>query len=317
MEHKGNAGMKRVIVTGADGFIGSNLIKRMILENVEVWAIVHPESTTKERIRKLSNVHCVECAVEDLSSRIQEFPEKADAFYHFAWQGVDALERNDLEIQLKNIDICINALKFASQTGARRFIIPGSTSEYLYYGKPINECATPSPMNAYGSVKVALRYLAKQYARQLGIDFIYVVITGIYAKDRRDNNVIFYVIDQLLKGEKPALTRLEQLWDYVNINDVTEALFLIGEKGKKDGFYAIGHGDNWPLRKYIDMIHDYIDPTLPLGIGEVPYPDGVLPSSCIDLTTLKNDTGFMPKIDFKEGIKDVIDTMKEENYFGK
>lgn len=304
--------MKKVIITGADGFIGSNFVKELVKNSVEVWAIVYPQSETKHRISTLEGVHCIETDINQLQNRVAEFPKEVDAFYHFAWQGVNANDRNNLELQLKNIDLCLKCMEFASAVGARKFILPGSTSEYLYYGKPINEQAIPSPQNAYGSVKVALRYLAEQYAKQQDMDFIYVVITGIYAADRRDNNVIFYTIDKLLRGEKPSVTKLEQLWDYVNIQDVVEALRLIGEKGKNRAFYAIGHGDNQPLYKYIEIIHNYIDVNLPLGIGEVPYADDLLPSSCIDLSRIYEDTGFVPKVDFKEGIKAVIDTMEKE-----
>lgn len=74
----------------------------------------------------------------------------------------------------------------------------------------------------------------------------------------------------------------------------------------------MGHGDNWPLYKYIEIIHKKIDPRLPLGIGEVPYSNGILPCSCIDLTDIHKDTGFEPKIDFDKGISLVIDRIKEE-----
>jgi nucleoside-diphosphate-sugar epimerase len=232
--------------------------------------------------------------------------------YHFAWQGVNALERNDFDIQLRNIDICMECLRLASKLHVKKFIFPGSTYEYMYCGHPINETALPTPQNAYGSVKAALRYIAAEYAKTLKVEFIYVVIAGIYAADRRDNNVIFYVIDQLLRGEKPKVTKLEQMWDYVHIDDVTEALYLVGEKGRNGGFYAIGKADNQPLYKYIEEIHNYIDPTLPIGIGEVPYSSDKLPMSCIDLTAIQRDTGFVPKVDFKDGIKEVIDIMKEE-----
>lgn len=305
-------GMKRVIITGADGFIGSNFIKKLVEENVEVWAVIYPQSTTKNRIIGLKNVHCIECEVSKLQGMVSEFPQDVDAFYHFAWQGVNANERNNMETQLKNIELCLQCIDFAALVRAKKFILPGSTSEYLYYGKPINEEAIPSPQNAYGSVKVALRYLAEQYAGQCGVNFIYVVITGIYAADRKDNNVIFYVIDKLLRGEKPSVTKLEQCWDYVNIKDVVEALLLIGNYGKDGAFYAIGKGDNQPLYRYIEIIHNYINPDLPLGIGEVPYANDRLPSSCIDLTTVTRDTGFVPKIDFEAGIKEVIDKMKKE-----
>lgn len=304
--------MNKIIVSGADGFIGVNFIKSVIEKNIEVWAIIYPGSMTKDRVVGLKNVHCVECDISELKEYIDEFPKDADAFYHFAWQGVNAKQRDNMEIQKGNIDICLSAITFASMIHVKRFILPGSTSEYLYYGQPINENALPCPLNAYGSVKIALRFMAEQYAQQCGIEFIYTVITGIYAADRKDNNVIFYVINSLLKGQKPSVTKLEQLWDYVNIKDVVEALYLVGDKGVSGAFYAIGHGDNWPLYKYIEIIRDNIDPRLPVGIGEVPYKDERLPSSCMDLTRLKNDTGFEPKISFEVGIMEVIEKMREE-----
>ena len=52
--------MKKVIVTGADGFIGSNLLKKLSELQTEVWAVIYPESNTKYRIENLPNIHCVE-----------------------------------------------------------------------------------------------------------------------------------------------------------------------------------------------------------------------------------------------------------------
>ncbi len=49
---------------------------------------------------------------------------------------------------------------------------------------------------------------------------------------------------------------------------------------------------------------------LPIGIGDVPYVDDRLPSSCVDLSRLQADTGFKPKISFETGIKEVIEAMK-------
>ena len=304
--------MKKVIITGADGFIGSNLIKSLVRDNVEVWAVVHPNSNTKERLGSIKEIHCIESTIECLSDRISEFPKNADAFYHLAWQGVDATARDELLFQMKNIEMCFESMRVASLLGVKKFILPGSTSEYLHYGKPIDVKAIPSPLNAYGSVKVALRYLAEQYAKQLKLNYIYVVITGVYAEDRRDNNVIFYTINSLLKNEKPLLTKLEQMWNYVHISDVVNALILIGEKGKTNGFYAIGSAENKPLYEYINIIHEYINPLIPLGIGDVPYMSDELPSSCIDLSALHEDTGFVPKVKFQDGIKRVIDLIKNE-----
>ena len=122
----------------------------------------------------------------------------------------------------------------------------------------------------------------------------------------------FDSIRKLLKGEMPELTAGEQLWDYIHINDLVEAMYCIAYKGRDGAFYSIGHGDNWPLYKYIEIIHKQIDSSLPIGIGEIPYEDERIPSSCMDLSTLESDTGFSPKIPFETGIQEVIEKIKQE-----
>ena len=304
--------MKKAVIAGADGFIGRHLTERLLQAGAEVWACVYPGSPTKDIYLGREGVHTVCAEFSALGEHAADFPRDPEVFYDFAWQGVNADARDDLEVQMENIPMTLECVRFAHAIGAKKFVMPGSTSEYLEYGRPIDARALPTPQNAYGSVKIALRYLSQALAEQLGLGLIYAVITGIYAADRRDNNVIFYTIDKLLRGEKPSLTRLEQKWDYVYIDDVAEALFLIGEKGVPGRFYAVGHGDNQPLSRYIEEIRACIDPGLPLGLGEVPYKNGRLPSSCIDLTALREDTGFMPRVSFSEGIRRVIDTMKQE-----
>ncbi len=300
------------MITGADGFIGRHLTKELVKEGIEIWAIIHPESKGIQDVPKDSGIHYIECTISNLYSRLSEFPTDIDVCYHLAWQGVNALERDDWEIQCQNIRLGFQCIEFATAIHIKRIIFPGSTNEYLYYGKPINQNAIPSAKDAYGSIKIALHRMAEYYTQKMGIEYIYVVLSGIYAADRRDNNVIFYTIDKLLNGEKPSLTKLEQLWDYVHIDDVVRALRLVGDIGKDRAFYVVGHGDNQPLYKYIYTIRDYINPSLPLGIGKVPYASEMLPSSCVDMSAVYRDTGYVPQISFEQGIKEVIDTMRRE-----
>lgn len=304
--------MEKIIITGADGFLGSHLIKKCLEKKIEVWAIVRPIYKNINRIKDLKNINFIYSDIDKLYEKIDEFPKDIDTFYHLAWNGVHVDMRNNIDVQLENINLCINAIKFASCLNIKRFILPGSTNEYLYYGKPIDEQATPSPIDAYGTIKVITRYLCQLYANKYNIGFIYAIITGIYSADRKDNNVIYYSIKKLLRKEKPILTKLEQKWDYIHINDAVEAMYLLGISGKPGVIYTIGKGDNQPLKKYIQIIRNNINPLLPLGIGEIDYLSEKIPSSCVDLTAIKRDTDFNPKIEFEEGIKEVINTLKKE-----
>ena len=303
--------MQKVLVTGADGFIGRNLVSKLLAEGKEVYGIVYPGNDPYVNIKN-SNLHVICMDLCQVMNYVGEFTDDIDTMYHLAWRGVNPESRNDLDVQMININMTLDCMKLAVAAGIKRFVFLGSTNEYLYYGKPLNKAAVPSPSNAYGAAKIALRYLCGDYAARNNIEFIYVIVAGIYAADRRDSNVIFYTIDKLLQGETPKLTKLEQLWDYVYIDDAIEAIYLVGEKGKDRMVYAVGHGDNWPLRNYIDIIHRIIDPAIPLGIGEVPYANDIMPCSCIDLTDIERDTGFVPKVDFEEGISRVINKIKSD-----
>lgn len=304
--------MKKVMITGADGFIGRNLVRKLLNEDIEIYAIVYPGNNIfKNYTSEKLHVRCMD--LNQVMNHIREFPvDEIDTLYLLAWAGVRPELRNDLDVQMLNVTMTLDCMKFAIALGIKKIVFPGSTNEYLFYGKPINKDAIPSPNNAYGAAKIALRYLCSDFARRNNVEFIYAIIVGIYAADRRDNNVIYYTIDKLLNKEKPSLTKLEQLWDYVYIDDVLDALFLIGEKGQDGAVYGIGHEDNWPLSNYISIIHKKIDPSLPLGIGEVPYSSDIIPSSCIDLTDIRRDTGFEPKVDFEQGITKVINRIKTD-----
>lgn len=305
--------MIQVVITGADGFIGSHLVTFFNSVNIPVIALVIPGNKSNSRILSLENVTIIECNLnkwDDICLPIES--DKDILFYHLAWAGVSPEYRNSIEKQLVNIQLALDAEKLAKKLNVKKFITLGSTMEYLYAGKPIDETALPTPQTAYGATKVAVRYLCQEFAREENLPFIYVVATGVYGADRLDDNVITYTARKLLHKERPSLTRLEQLWDYIHIDDLVKALYLIGEKGQSGGFYAVGHGDNYPLMHYVKIIHNLIDPTLPIGIGDIPYMTTQLPSSCVNLLPLIHDTGFKPKICFEEGVKDVIAFLEKE-----
>lgn len=304
--------MDRVVIAGADGFIGSHLCRYFARQGLSVYAQVIPDSPLKGRIEGIEGVTVVECSLSHPEAAAL-FPPTPKAFLCLAWAGVSPEERDTFSLQFSNVELVLQAARLAAALRAERFILPGSTAEYTDCGGPIDARSCPSPQNAYGAAKVSARFLCQALCRELELPFIYTVITGIYAEDRRDSNVIYYVIRKLLDREKPSLTALEQLWDYVHIRDVEEAFYRIATRGRAGAFYGVGHGDNQPLARYIEQIRDIIDPTLPLGIGEIPYRDGRRPSSCIDLKALREDTGFEPGVPFEEGIREVIRSIRAED----
>ena len=137
---------------------------------------------------------------------------------------------------MQNVMFGLKVMEFANHHNIERVIVPGSAAEVSCGDGVITGKETPAPSDMYSSAKVATRYVCQTYARKHDIDLIWTLITSIYGPGRNDNNLISYVIQSLLKGEIPSTTGLEQEWDYLYIDDLINALVLLGERGGEEKF---------------------------------------------------------------------------------
>ena len=299
--------MQKVIITGANGFIGSHLVKRMNEMGVEVIALVDPRFDYSF-IKELSNVTIIAFSLQNIDSLYSDERLKdSDIVYHLAWSGVHASYRNNEDEQLQNIKYCLDILKLAKHIRCWKVLIPGSAAEVSCGDGMITGKESPAPSDIYSATKVATRYLCQTYAHQHDIALIWPLITSIYGPGRDDNNLISYAIKTLLRGEKPSFTKLEQQWDYLYIDDLIEALVALGDKGKSY-VYPIGSGEHRKMSEYVGIIHQIINPNLSLGIGDIPYKNpNRIDNQMMDISALKRDTGFSPKTIFEEGISKTID----------
>ena len=297
--------MKKAIVTGATGFIGSWLVQELLDHQVEVTVVVRDPRRLLNDYRKNERVVVIQSNLANVTEA--DFSERNyDAFFHFGWAGVAPEEKNNIDLQLENIAMSLHVLQVAKAIGCRKFIASGTVAEYVYCDKVMNLEAKQSPSDIYGAAKVSAHYFMEVRAKQLEQPFIWVVIPSTFGERRKDNNIISYTIKTLLKGQKPHYGNLEQMWDFLYVSEVARAVYLIGEKGRTGKTYGIGSGVHQPLRTYIEKIRDAINPALPLGIGDLPEMSQKTFSSCVNISDLQKDTGFIPKVSFEEGIQKTI-----------
>lgn len=302
--------MNKVVITGANGFIGSHLAMHLAAQGYLVVALV-AKGFPYDFLLDKDGITCLEFTFDELPE-LNHHPALKDAklIYHLAWAGVSTTYKNDALTQAQNIQFGIKVLDFAHANDIPRIIVPGSASEYACGQGVIDGRNAPAPSDLYSASKVATRMVCQTYARQLGIEFIWTAITSIYGPGRNDNNLISYAIKTLLQGQKPSFTGLEQQWDYLYIDDLMAALQAIGERGKDGKIYPIGSGEHQQMCKYVEILRDKIDPTLPLGIGDMPYKNATIDNQILDISELTADTGFTPQYTFDQGIELTIDYFK-------
>ena len=112
----------------------------------------------------------------------------------------------------------------------------------------------------------------------------------------------------------PELTAGEQLWDYIYCEDAARAFFLLGEKGQDGATYCIGSGEARPLKEYMYLLRDAVDPALPLGLGKLPYGEWQVMYLCADIARLRKDTGFVPEVSVEEGIRRTVEWGRKNSF---
>lgn len=302
--------MKKIVVTGATSMLGVALIKECIKNDIEVLAVIRPNSSNEYRIPKSSLIEVIECGLEDIE-KIKEYTNKKyDTFYHFAWDATSKQNRGNVFLQDLNITYTLNAIRVAKQIGCKMFVGAGSQAEYGRISHTISPNTVACPEIPYGIAKYTAGKLGGILCKELDMKFIWTRIFSVYGIYDNDQTMIMYCIDKLLKSEKPELTKCEQKWDYLHCEDAARAFRLIGEKGKDQSIYCIGSGQVRPLYEYVKIINNTIDKNLEVGIGTVEYSPNQVMHLCADITNLTEDTGFMPNISFEEGINKTIKWFK-------
>jgi len=298
----------RIAITGSSGMIGSTLAKIAVESGHEVVSIIRPGSARAKNIPASEKIRTIECDIskyETLSGI-----EHCDIFFHLAWDKTSVTGRDDVYVQCKNIMFALDAVKLAKSWGASVFVGAGSQAEYGNVDCMLDGTTATNPKSGYGVAKFAAGKMCSLLCNQLGIRFNWARILSVYGELDSDQTLIMYLIRTLLAEEVPQLTKCEQTWDYIYSEDASSAMLAIGLNGRDGKAYCIGSGEGRPLKDYVHMVRNAINPGLPLGFGAKEYYPHQPMNLCADTSELEGDTGFRRKYSFEEGIARTVDSVR-------
>jgi len=305
--------VNKFIITGATGMIALALTRCIIqqVHDPEIFCVIRPGSIRRGDIPKNPAVHIIECDLNDLDRLPLLIHTPCDVFYHFAWDGTSGSSRSNAFLQTTNIKCTLDAVSAARALGCSCFIGAGSQAEY---GRVGQDMAPDIPTNAetgYGIAKCAAGQLSRLLCQNLGMRHIWVRILSVYGPYDGENTLVMSCIRAFSNNEKIALTKGEQIWDYLHCDDAARALILMAEKGTDGAIYPLGSGIGRPLSEYILTIRDIISPSLQPCLGELPYSEKQVMHLCADISSLTRDTGFLPEITFADGIRMTVAWVNE------
>lgn len=246
--------MKKVIVTGGAGFIGSNLVDRLIDMGVEV-VILDNLSTGKEN-NVNPKAEFIKC---DLTKDRPLFNDIDTVFHLAATPQVQHSIENPTDNN--NIDSLINTLNLSKRSGVKRFIFSSSSA---VYGNPkyvpIDENHPTTPLSPYALHKLIGEQYCKLYSDIYGLDTVCLRYFNVYG-NRMSNEGAYKSVISVFKeqyNKKQPLNIVndgEQKRDFVSVDDIIQANILcaINPHTFKGNIYNIGTGTAYTVNEIADM----------------------------------------------------------------
>lgn len=302
--------IKKVVMTGGTGPVGMALIRKLLAENVRILLFQRKDSPKKKNLPNSPDLKIVDCSLEELKNYIPEETDY-DVFFHLGWACTGKTMRGNLEVQNQNVGYSCDAVEVAHKMGCHTFIGAGSQAEYGRKNEPLTGDMLCEPETAYGVMKLCACYSTRILCERYQMCHIWTRILSGYGLYDNDGSVLVGNILNSLHGRKLEFSAGEQIWDFVYMDDIAEALYLLAGKGQDKTIYPIGSGEARPLKEYLQILCDKLGEDITQGLGKIPYaPDQVMHLEA-DSSRLTADTGWKPQVSFEEGIERVISFYRE------
>ncbi len=299
---------KRVLVTGANGFIGYHLVKKLAEVNATVYALASPESTL-HRLRHItdSNVHIVRCDLLD-PVLLDKTGDKIcpQIVFHLASYGVYPNQTDLLRVSHVN-GFGLTNLLVALRDRFESFIYTGTSIEYGHKKTPMKETDLLEPNNFYGATKAGNTLLLQAYAMYHKKKIITLRPFYIYGPGEGETRLIRTIIQACLEDRELPLTSFNETRDFVYVADLIRA-YLIAASDQVRGHHIIniGSGVETSFRQVIETIEELTQKKLRVAEGK--YEKRPWSSNCwaADRTKAKQILDWAPAYSLREGIAEVI-----------
>ncbi len=301
--------MQKVIITGADGFVGSYTVAHFLKEGCEVLALDIGE--TPKRLTEKEGLTYMQCDISDTKAMLQKIPQGIyDTFIHFAWAGSAGPARVDYNLQMQNALNTVECMKTAKELGCTRFVCAGSIMEYEVEAAIHSQGSKPGMGYIYGMGKHIAHCMCKSVAVDIGIELLWPMITNAYGVGELSPRFVNTTLRKIINGEKLEFTSGTQNYDFVYVSDVAKAFYLVAKNGRPFCEYMIGSGNAKPLKEFIiEMVSACSDDAVP-HFGDVPFTGTNMPLGTFSIADIKNDCGFTPDVSFATGTRMTMNWLK-------
>ncbi len=301
---------KRILITGAAGFLGSNLLNHFIADGIEVNILIRP-STNMWRISTSPLINVYYADLTNYKETLKVLKQiKPQVLFHIASTGGHPSEmQNFQQFHSDNIAITSNLLEASVICEIEKFVFSGSSLEGEIQNNKVYESYAFQPTTFRGITKATETMLCNYYAQTQNLNTINVRIFSVYGPFENSRRVVPQLILRFLNKERVSLIPGNFKRDFVFVDDVTDCLLLSGSSdGVPPGtIINIGTGFTHSPYEIYERLSCIFGYTVP--INPEPYPIKAIDTTpySADLVNLDKLLGWVPRYSFDMGLSKTVD----------
>ena len=262
--------MRKVLITGITGFLGSHIAENFIANDINVIGLKRKDSDIwrcegiKEKIQWID--------IDENGSFEDELINYSfDTIIHGAWIGVESGSRDNWVEQSKNITFLVSLLDIAKKVDVKKIIFLGSQAEYGIINEKVEENFRTNALNAYAGTKLACLEIIKSFCSVNNINWIWLRLFSFFGEKENSNWLIPSLVKSMLKNKEMDLTLGEQKYAYMYVKDYVEIMRKLVVMNIKSGIYNVSSNESRTIRSLIEDIKNIINPEFILNFGALNY----------------------------------------------
>lgn len=306
--------MSKIIVTGASGFVGANLVKKIINKN-EIYIFTRKESDTW-RLNDIKSEINVQTINFENKNKIQSVVNKIkpDYVFHLATYGGYPFQQDVKTIVDSNIHNSINLMQALSEYGRlEKFVNIGSSSEYGPKTKPMKEIDLASPIFPYGITKLTQTNFAKYFFIKNGLPSVTLRLFSVYGPLEEPGRLIYDIMTSILRKNILKLASKKAKRDFIFVDDVIESIEKISKTPNIEGdIFNVGSGKEYSIEEVVNIVQSKLKKDLKVSWGNIEKQRSFETNNhwIANISKIKKEIKWKPKVNFEKGLTKTFEWYK-------